>query len=73
MYLDQRNPPFPHVQIRAVIVNTCVFLVSEVNGEVPRMGMAKQGKTCYENRLDTHIESCHIGLSWVNEQMWIIQ
>lgn len=68
MFLNQRNPPFPYVQIRTVIVNTSVFLVSEVNGEVSGMGVAKQGEACYQNCSDAHIRSYYTGLSWVSIQ-----
>lgn len=53
--LNQRNPPFPYVQICAVIIYTCVFLVSEVNGEMSGVRVAKQGEPCYQKRFDMHI------------------
>lgn len=64
--LNQRNSPFPYVQIRAVIVKTCVCLVSEVNRKLSRMGVAKQGETCYQDCFDAHIRSCHLGDFWLN-------
>lgn len=69
MCLNQRNLPFPYVQIRGVIVNTCVFFVPEVNGEVSGMGLAKQGETCYQNCFDAHVNCCYVVLSWVSKHL----
>lgn len=67
--LNPGSPPFPYVQICAVIIYTCVFLVSEVNGEMSGMGVAKQGEPCYQKRFDVHIRSFLLGLSWVSKQL----
>lgn len=67
--LNQQNSPLPRVQIRAVIVDTCVFLVSQINGDIRGTDMAEQGETCYQDCFNMHIGRCRVDSSWASTEL----